>query len=650
MRHNLYSNLLSPIKIGNTLFRNRIFSSPSMPHYHQDAGKFTGENLIAHFAGRAKGGAALVTCSGTKIYPKTDVTDHFIQLDLFDPQIQVFLSQMVDAIHFYGAKASIILDSPKRDGYDVIGGIPSHSVAGDDSQSTIGKELPAYMIDEIADEYAEQCVIFKRCGFDMVFVHMSYQQFLPARFLTPQLNKRTDEFGGPIENRAKFALKVFERIKQRCGKDFLIEASLTPEEGNGGLTMEESAKFIEMAKDNLDIVQLRYNHIDTSVPMGFQNDPTPWRGMARRFRALVKHTGVMVDTVGGYLDPAVCEEVIREGEADVLSMARGLIANPNFGTLLYQDRADDIIPCIRCNKCHVSSHADPYLSVCSVNPYLGYEARMEWMLQPAEEKKKVAVVGGGPGGMKAALACEVRGHKVTLFEQSDRLGGLLKHADVCSFKWPIRQYKDWLIYQLGKHSVCIRLNTKATAELLAREGFDEVIVAVGSSPVLPSRIKGLERDNVWTAVDVYGNEEKLAHEVVVIGGGEIGAETALHLAQKGHSVTVVEMQDRLAADATPIHYRSLFEMEWEKEPNFHYVVNATCTEISDKGVTYRTAEGGEQTIPAGSIVIAAGMKPNTEEAKALYHPTYAAHLVGDCDKVGNIQKVTRSAVGAASLV
>ncbi len=650
MIHNAYPSLLSPIQIGNTIFRNRLFSSPSMPHFHQEAGKNCGELLIAHFAGRAKGGAALVTCSGTKIYPKTDITDHFIQLDVNDPQVHVFLSQMVDAIHFYGAKASIILDSPKRDGYDVVGGILSHSVAGDDSQSSIGKELPAEWIDDIVEEYASQCEIFKHCGFDMVFVHMSYQQFLPARFLTPMLNTRTDEYGGPIENRAKFALKVFRRIKEKCGKDLLIEASLTPEEGPGGLTMEDAAKFINMAKDDLDVVQLRYNHIDTSVPMGFRDDPTPWRDMARRFRAMIKDTGVFVDTVGGYLDPAVCETVIAEGEADVISLARGWMSNPDYGKLLYEGRPDDIIPCIRCNKCHVSSHADPYLSVCSVNPYLGYESRLEWMIQPAERKKKVAVVGGGPGGMRAALTCEARGHDVTLFEKTDQLGGLLKHADYCSFKWPIRHYKDWLIYQLGKHSVNVRLNETATSEKLIQEGFDVVIVAVGSSPIIPKSIPGADGKNVWAAAYVYGREEQLDKNVVVIGGGEIGTETGLHLAKKGFHVTVLEMQDRLAADATPIHYRSLFEMEWEREPNFQYIVNATCTGIDSTGVVYQDAEGSVQRLTAGSVVIAAGMKPNHDAALALYDPSYVVHLVGDCECVGNIQRVNRSAIGAAAQI
>lgn len=650
MHNNLYPNLLSPIRIGNTIFKNRLFSSPSMPHYHQEAGKNCGEQLIAHFAGRARGGAALVTCSGTKIYPKTEITDHFIQLDINDPQVHVFLSQMVDAIHFYGSKASIILDSPTRIGYDVVGGIPSHSVAGDDSQSRIGKELPPEVIDELVEEYADQCVIFKKCGFDMVFIHMSYQQFFPARFLSPMLNTRTDEYGGCLENRARFALKVFRRIKERCGKDFLIEASLTPDEGEGGLQMEEAARFVELAKDDLDVVQVRYRHIDTHVPMGFGSDPTPWRNLSHRFRDLIKHTGVFVDTVGGYLDPDVCENVIETGDADVLSLARGWMSNPDFGTLLYEERPDDIIPCIRCNKCHVSSHSDPYLSVCSVNPYLGYEARLDWMIRPTHHKKKVAVVGGGPAGMRAALVLEKRGHDVTLFEATDKLGGLLKHTDYCDFKWPLRKYKDWLIYQLGKHSVNIRLNSKADSQLLKKEGFDEVVVSVGSSPLIPTWLPGSGGSNVMTALSVYGNESSISQNVAVIGGGEIGAETALHLAKLGHNVTVLELQDKLAADATPIHYRSLFEMEWEKEENFHYILNATCTEIQEDGVCFRDKDGNAHKVTADTIVLAVGMKPNTEAALSLYDPTYITHVIGDCEKVGNIQKVTRSAVGAAAMI
>ena len=646
-----YPHVFTPVRIENNILRNRIICPPSMPHYHQGPEKYPADAIITHFANRAKGGAALVTCSGTKVYPKTGVTAHFQSCDIFDAQSQNYLSMMADAVHFYGAKCSIILDSPVRAGYDVSAGIDPYITKGEGETPPEGnKELPIEMIDGIVEEYARQCEVFQDCGFDAAFLHFAYTHYFPSRFLSPLTNKRTDEFGGSLENRAKLALMIFDRIKQRCGKDFIIEASLTAQEPEGGMTLEDTAEFLRLADGHVDIIQLRAEDIDISQPVNFILDPTPHRDVHRRLKEMVGETSILFNTVGGYHDLSVVEEILANKEADLVAMARPIMCNPNLLNMAREGREDDIIPCLRCNKCHVPSTKGPYLSICSVNPELGYEHKLERMITPPERKKRVAIVGGGPGGMKSAMVCADRGHDVTLYEKSGELGGLLKISDHCDFKWTMKKFKDFLIYQIGKKGINVKLNTTITKEMLLSEGYDEVIIAIGAHPVIPQNLPGADGANVFTAPEVYGIEDSLAEDVVVIGGGEIGAETGLHLSKAGHKVTVIEMKDTLAAEAAPIHYRAVFEEEWEKEPNFHYVLKAVCTGIAEDGVTYKDMDGAEHKIPAGSVVIAIGMNPNIEEAMALCSPSYQYRFVGDCNKVGSIQTTMRSALGEACQV
>ena len=652
MSKNPYPYLLSPIKVGNTLLRNRLLSSPSMPHFHQGPETYPGEAIIQHFANRAKAGAAVVCCSGTKQYKQNALTSHFMQCDLFDPKVQNYFCQMADAIHFYGAKAALILDSPVREGYDVSDDILSFAVAGEGNPASYSKELTREMLYEMADEYADQCAILKKCGFDMVFVHMSYRMQMPARFLSPLTNHRTDEFGGSIENRAKYPLMILEKIRECCGKDFLLQVSLSAIEPEGGLTLDETTQFVRMAAQRglVDIIQIRDRYIDPAHPTGLEMNPTPFRELAKELKKRVSGCNVLIDTIGGYQDPDICEEIIRNGEADLISMARSWISNPDYGTLLYENRAKDIVPCIRCNKCHISSLQDPYLSICSVNPLLGLESHVEHMIFPAHSKKKVAVVGGGPGGMKAALVCRERGHEVTLYEQSGQLGGLLIHADYCDFKWPLKQFKEYLIDHVYKAGIHVRLNTKANRDLLEKEQYEEVILAIGSHPILPS-IPGADTiQNKIYAATIFGQEENLADQVIVIGGGEIGAETALHLARCGHQCTLIEMREEIAMDACPIHYRAMFLEALEKEENLKCITNARCIRVSEHHVEYRNENGAIHEIEAGNVLFATGMKADPEEVAEFYSAEYRIRAIGDCAGYGNIQKVMRSALGAASQV
>lgn len=280
---------------------------------------------------------------------------------------------------------------------------------------------------------------------------------------------------------------------------------------------------------------------------------------------------------------------------------------------------------------------------------MGYEHKIERMVGATEKARSVAVIRGGPAGMRAAMDATDRGHSVTLYEKGHRLGGLLLHADHASFKWPVRDYKDWLVSQVYKRSVDVRQNAEVTPELLKVEKFDVVIAAIGAVPKVPD-ISGARGANVWSAPDVYGNEKKLGKRVVVIGGSETGTEVGLYLAQCGHEVTVLTRQGKLASDAQPVHFYESMQEAFEGEPNFSYELRATCTRITDAGVTYTDAGGAERSIPADTVVLLGGMAPKQDEAIALSGFSDRFFVIGDCYKVGNIQTCSRTAFTAAAQI
>ena len=661
---NKYSHLLSPLKVGTRVVKNRMTAANYKKHFIQGPEEYPTENVITHFVNKARNGAAIVCFPGIEFASRVPGDHYMPPYNVSNNFNQHYVCQVADGIHLYNSLclAPLMLNLPMTVGssfkpgeapefYDVSDGVLSMYIMGDPFCEMFGqhysKPYPKEVLQDAAKLAVDQALLLKGLGIDGIIIGNT-------RFLSPLTNKRKDEYGGSLENRMRFIMDVCRAVKKACGKDFLISTNITvPEAQEGGWTLEDAIEACKMLEGLADIVGVYGDEIDPRHVTQFE-PKMPYAEACAAIRAGIadRPNRVIIETMGGYTDPDDMESVIAEGKADLISMARAFIADPQFGKKVYEGRPDDITPCLRCNKCHRSGAHDPWIDACSVNPTWSYEHKIDRMFDAPGGVKRVGIVGGGPAGMRLAIMLTERGHKVDLYEKSERLGGLLNCADHVWFKWPLRDYKNYLIHQTYKHGVNVHLNCAPTVDQLNREEYDYVIAAVGSAPAMPP-IPGIDGPNVISAVAAYDNMDKLGKRVVIVGGGEIGVETGMHLSENGHQVTVLEMTDTLAADCTPTHYRSLFIRAWTRDEDEHGLVmttNAKVTRISPEGVTYVDADGQEHLVEADSVVISAGMKSKTDEAMTYAEAKGCFYMLGDCKKVANLMRLNQSALGIAGLI
>ena len=356
----------------------------------------------------------------------------------------------------------------------------------------------------------------------------------------------------------------------------------------------------------------------------------------------IKESGVktVLAPNGGFQDLDECEDAIASGKCDMITMSRPWHADYEYGQKAYEGRGEDVAPCVMCNRCHGISNG-PWYAKCTVNPELGLESALKIFPIPVASKK-VAVIGGGPAGMKAAITAAERGHRVTLYERNSSLGGLLLNTDFDSFRWPYKRFKNYLVRQVKKAGVEILLKREATPEMIKTKGFDAVLVATGAEPVIP-KIPGADGKNVWNIVDVYGREKELGENVVVIGGGKYGTQTAIHIANSGPNVTVLSSERQLVKITGP-HQDNSITFTYQNMKNFIPLTGVTTTRISEGKVFYKDASGSEKSVQADSVVIYGGLRPLQEEALKFYGSAgNGFYTAGDCTgRCGDVQKSVRS--------
>lgn len=647
MNETRYPYMLTPARVGKRIFRNRLLAGPCVPVFGQSAEIWPSDAWIECFVSRAKSGASGVVCCGmqAEVHPSDDPAQgHMDKIDGLNPNAQHRFAEIAEMLKAEGAVPFMQCMPPMgklmMNGYDVSEGIMSEYVEGDGSRPMPGHEIPAELLYEIAKDYGAIAALGKELGFQGVQIHMAYRHMLPGRFLSPSTNKRTDEFGGCLENRARFPLMVCEEIKKQAGEEMLVHISMTAEEPfEDGLKLEDTLKFMELAEGKIDLISMRGYQIDAAQGPHFIEKELPNRDTYHKVSSYLREHNISVKLayVCGADDLDNCEDLIRSRDADFVIASRAFVSNPNYGQLLREGRGEDVVPCIRCNKCH-QYKPNYWHNLCSVNPEYAISHRDSMLKNEPGESKNIGIIGGGCAGMKAAIDLFDRGHTVTIYEKEGELGGQLNLAGIPKTKWTQKRFRNYLVSQVEKRDIKVMLNTKVKPGDLD-DKHDLCFVALGAEPIKPN-IPGA--DAVMTFQEALTDAKKVRGNVIVIGGGEIGLELSIWLTKEhGHKTKCIEMGDMLAKDMAPVHFRRPYREMWEKLEDFSWELNAMVTKIVDHTVYY-LQDGEEKAEEADTIILAVGTRGLSEEAMA-FGKDDCFRLIGDCKEVGNIATAMRTA-------
>jgi NADPH-dependent 2,4-dienoyl-CoA reductase/sulfur reductase-like enzyme len=609
--NNKYNHLLSPLKIRNVILKNRMFHTLSNPHFLQGPENFPADQTRAYYANLAKN-AGIVSVrvdAGLPRKERSGDSAHMMIFESEDAGVQNYISQMMEGVHSMGSLVS---------GANLGGG-----------PEGMGPAVPANIKDLII-----QAKKLEDQGFDIVGMGA-------GNILDKESVRLAIERMQAVKSTTNLIIMISMSI---------IDPSIRPEPTgtDEGSIIEDAIATTKAFEDSADILQV--------IAVGFMTNhatsynQTKGDPAAIRYSKAIKDSGtkIILCPRGGFWNPEENDEYIAAGKTDLIAMARAFIADPEYGKKIFAGRGEDIVPCIMCNKCHGLYFTGPWYSVCSVNPKIGIESALR-VIEPPISSQKIAVIGGGPAGMKAATVAAERGHKVTLYEKNAYLGGLLRHADFSPFKWALKDYKDYLARKLTKAGVEVLLNTEAKPDKIKAKGYDAVLVAVGSEPNIP-KIPGADGKNVYNIVNAFGKEKEMGKNVVVVGGGEFGVDIGMYLANAGHKVIMMTSEKELLS-IDRVHYQEIIINVYEHMADFDYITEAVPTNISDGKVNYKDAKGNQKSIQADSVVLYAGLKAKQDEAMKFAASANRVCILGDCTgRAGNVQRSIRSAFFTASQI
>lgn len=655
---NRYEKLLSPIAVGGLLLKNRFCYPNAMPHFLMGPETYPGDGCAAFYTNVAKSASYVVLrdwAVADQHKQGNPDSRRYPYWDMNDAPSSTYMSHMLGDMEFNGCYCALDTSLKMPEGYTFNGGKSHYPWECQDENA---KMLPPELFDEVFSELVERLKVYRMAGFQMFNCDL-------RTYISPFNNKRPDEYGAQSpENVARFLKRYFGYVKEHMGKDYPIILSLTPEQ-DMGYSLEFTIAWLKEVEPFVDGLIIKEKTV-TDSHCSYYNS-RKYQHTCLTYTKRMKEAGIklVLAVNGGFQDPDEMEFYLQQGLCDMFAMARAYIAEPDYIEKLKTEKPEEITPCLRCNKCH-GGMTGPWRDACSVNPLFGMQGRESRLIPSAESQKKVAVIGGGPAGMKAAITAAMRGHRVTLFEKTDYLGGQLKHAEYFPFKWTLKDYKNYLVSELKRTGVEIRLNTMPMPKDIQKEGFDAVIACTGAKPNYPD-IAGLTDEagnlnlGIYDIESLCGNEPKLGDHVIVIGGAEVGTEIGMYLAGKGHQVTVLTRQVDLVHELRKKHTHDILWAKitytedgwevptpaWEAYDQFRFIAEATTISVTPKSVTYLDKAGREQTLSCDNVVISGGMNPRKEEALGYYGAAREYYIAGDCTGPEDVMKATRTAFAAA---
>ena len=623
--------LLEPIKVGTVLLKNRIVMAP-METMHNNADGSVSQDMIDYYVERARGGVGLIIVQNSAVDTIAS-RSAYAQLCINSDHLMPGLAKLAEACKLEGTAIIIQLGHGGREtrpvcvpGMQIVAPSPVPLDVPGGMPGVMPKEITIEEIEEVQDAFANAARRAKMAGLDGVEIHGAHG-YLIGEFISPKTNRRMDKYGGPLANRARFALEIIAKVRATVGQDFMVGFRMSADEFTpGGLTLDEAAPYAKLIAD----AGVDYIHVSAGT---YESRPHLFpimyygRGHLLHLAEGIKRTIKNVPIIAvGALNIEMSERALQEGKADLIAFGRGLLADPELANKLAGNRVEDIRPCILGNEGCTNRIGQGRPLRCEVNPAVGREAAFR--MTPAATKKKVMVIGGGIAGMEAARTAALRGHEVTLVEESDRLGGHLVAASVPKFKRTLKELLIWSEKQISKGNIKIQLNTEATPRMVKEARPDVLIVAVGSTCKTLS-VPGGDKPTVVTGTEVLLGHKKPGDEVVVIGGGTVGSETALYIAEElKKKVTIVEMLDDILIGHELMNKAVLKDRLQAAGVTIH--TGWILREIRDRGVVCEDKSWQMQKIPADTVAMCTGLEERKDAVKEFRGLAPEVYTIGDC--------------------